>query len=120
MIERPPSEEHPLGNDSSGRDNLSRLLYGGRISLIVGFSSMIFTLLIGVTLGSIAGYYGGKIDGLIMRAADMMLVLPFLVLVLTIVSDSGKSNNWDICGHYCLYHLAKLNKNYSRYILVPP
>jgi peptide/nickel transport system permease protein len=86
MIERPPSAEHPLGNDSSGRDNLSRLLYGGRVSLIVGFSSMIFTLLIGVTLGSIAGYYGGKIDSLIMRAADMMLVLPFLVLVLTIVA----------------------------------
>ncbi|WP_246942283.1 oligopeptide ABC transporter permease [Bacillus pinisoli] len=86
LIERPPSEEHPLGNDSSGRDNLSRLLYGGRISLIVGFSSMIFTLIIGVTLGSIAGYYGGKIDSIIMRAADMMLVLPFLVLVLTIVA----------------------------------
>jgi peptide/nickel transport system permease protein len=86
LVERPPSEEHPLGNDSSGRDNLSRLLYGGRVSLIVGFSSMLFTLIIGVTLGSIAGYYGGKIDSLIMRAADMMLVLPFLVLVLTIVA----------------------------------
>lgn len=86
MIERPPSEEHPLGNDSSGRDNLSRLLYGGRISLIVGFSAMFFTLIIGVVLGSIAGYYGGKVDAFIMRAADMMLVLPFLVLLLTIVA----------------------------------
>ena len=92
LIERPPSEEHPLGNDSSGRDNLSRLLYGGRISLIVGFSAMIFTLIIGVTLGSIAGYYGGKIDAIIMRAADMMLVLPFLVLCLTIVAILEKVN----------------------------
>jgi len=86
MVERPPSDEHPLGNDSSGRDNLARLLYGGRISLIVGFSAMVFTLIIGVTLGSIAGYYGGKVDAFIMRLADMVLVLPFLVLVLTIVA----------------------------------
>jgi len=86
MVERPPSDEHPLGNDSSGRDNLARLLYGGRISLIVGFSAMVFTLVIGVTLGSIAGYYGGKVDAFIMRLADMVLVLPFLVLVLTIVA----------------------------------
>jgi peptide/nickel transport system permease protein len=86
LIERPPSADHPLGNDSSGRDNLARLLYGGRISLIVGFSAMVFTLVIGVVLGSIAGYYGGKIDSIIMRATDMMLMLPFLVLCLTVVA----------------------------------
>lgn len=86
LVEHPPSADHPLGTDSSGRDNLSRLLYGGRISLIVGFSAMIFTLVIGVILGSIAGYYGGKVDAFIMRVADMVLVLPFLVLVLTIVA----------------------------------
>lgn len=86
LIERPPSAEHALGTDSSGRDNLARLLYGGRISLIVGFSAMLFTLILGVTLGSIAGYYGGKIDSIIMRIADIILVLPFLVLVLTIVA----------------------------------
>ncbi|WP_170006257.1 oligopeptide ABC transporter permease [Bacillus fonticola] len=86
LIERPPSEDHPLGTDSSGRDNLARLLYGGRISLIVGFSAMLFTLVIGVTLGSIAGYYGGKVDSIIMRAADMMLMLPFLVLALTLIA----------------------------------
>lgn len=86
LVEHPPSDEHILGNDSSGRDIFARLLYGGRISLVVGFSAMIFTLIIGVTLGSIAGYYGGKIDAIIMRAADMMLVLPFLVIALTIVA----------------------------------
>lgn len=90
LIERPPSEEHPLGNDGSGRDNLARLLYGGRISLIVGFSAMVFTLVIGLTLGSIAGYYGGKIDAIIMRAADLVLMLPFLVLCLTIVAIMEK------------------------------
>ncbi|MDQ0155397.1 oligopeptide ABC transporter permease [Robertmurraya andreesenii] len=92
LVERPPSADHPLGNDGSGRDNLARLLYGGRISLIVGFSAMIFTLVIGVLLGSIAGYYGGKIDAIIMRATDLMLMLPFLVLVLTIVAVLEKVN----------------------------
>lgn len=86
LIERPPSDDHPLGTDSSGRDNLSRLLYGGRVSLIVGFSAMFFTLIIGVTLGSLAGYYGGKVDAIIMRLTDLMLMLPFLVLCLTIVA----------------------------------
>ncbi|HYK74126.1 MAG TPA: oligopeptide ABC transporter permease [Pseudoneobacillus sp.] len=86
LVERPPSDEHILGTDSSGRDIYARLLYGGRISLVVGFSAMLFTLVIGVTLGSIAGYYGGKVDAVIMRAADMMLVLPFLVIALTVVA----------------------------------
>lgn len=92
LIERPPSDEHILGNDSSGRDNFARLLYGGRISLIVGFSAMLFTLVIGLTLGAIAGYYGGKVDAIIMRATDMMLMLPFLVLCLTIVAILEKVN----------------------------
>ncbi|GIN86624.1 oligopeptide transport system permease protein AppC [Heyndrickxia sporothermodurans] len=86
LIEQPPSAEHLLGTDSSGRDNLSRLLYGGRISLIVGLSAMLFTLVIGVILGSIAGFYGGIVDSIIMRIADIILMLPFLVLVLTIVA----------------------------------
>jgi peptide/nickel transport system permease protein len=90
LVERPPSDEHLLGNDSSGRDIFARLLYGGRISLVVGFSAMIFTLAIGVTLGSIAGYYGGKIDAIIMRVTDIMLMLPFLVICLTVVAIMEK------------------------------
>ncbi|MFC2949464.1 oligopeptide ABC transporter permease [Virgibacillus sediminis] len=86
LVERPPSSEHILGTDSSGRDNFARLLYGGRVSLLVGFSAMLFTLIIGVVTGALAGFYGGKIDGLIMRAADLMLALPFLVLALTIMA----------------------------------
>ncbi len=85
-IEQPPSSEHILGTDSSGRDNFARLLYGGRISLIVGFSAMMFSLIIGVVTGTIAGYFGGKIDSLIMRFADLMLALPFFVLALTIIA----------------------------------
>lgn len=85
-IEKGPSEEHILGTNGVGQDNFSRLLYGGRISLIVGFSAMFFTLAIGVVLGSLAGYYGGKVDSIIMRGADIMLMLPFLVLVLTIMA----------------------------------
>ncbi|WP_042225298.1 oligopeptide ABC transporter permease [Oceanobacillus manasiensis] len=86
LIEKPPSSEHLLGTDSSGRDNFARLIYGARISLTVGFSAMLFTLLIGVITGALAGYYGGKVDNLIMRAADLMLALPFLVLALTIIA----------------------------------
>ncbi|MFD1038913.1 oligopeptide ABC transporter permease [Virgibacillus byunsanensis] len=86
LIEKGPSEEHILGTNGQGQDNYARLLYGGRISLIVGFSAMFFTLAIGVTLGSLAGYYGKKVDSVIMRATDIMLMLPFLVLVLTIMA----------------------------------
>ncbi|WP_217586195.1 oligopeptide ABC transporter permease [Lentibacillus saliphilus] len=85
-IEEHPSKENILGTNGQGQDNFARLLYGGRVSLIVGFSAMTFTLLIGVVLGSIAGYYGGIIDNIIMRAADIMLMLPFLVLALTIMA----------------------------------
>lgn len=86
LIEKPPSSEHILGTDGSGRDNFARLLYGARISLTVGFSAMLFTLLIGVITGAIAGYYGGAIDNIIMRLADLVLALPFLVLALTIIA----------------------------------
>lgn len=86
LIEKAPSSEHILGTDGSGRDNFARLLYGARISLTVGFSAMLFTLLIGVITGAVAGYYGGKIDNIIMRLADLVLALPFLVLALTIIA----------------------------------
>ncbi|MTD30734.1 oligopeptide ABC transporter permease [Planomicrobium sp. YIM 101495] len=86
LIEQGPSSEHILGTDGSGRDNFARLLYGGRISLIVGFAATLFSLAIGLVTGSIAGYYGGRIDSLIMRVADLFLALPFFVLALTIIA----------------------------------
>ena len=85
-VEQSPTSEHILGTDSSGRDNFSRLLHGSRISLIVGFSAMIFTLVIGLVTGAVAGYYGGIVDNIIMRLADLVLALPFLVLALTIIA----------------------------------
>lgn len=85
-IEQSPSKEHILGTDSSGRDNFSRLVYGSRVSLTIGIAAMLFTVAIGVVLGSVSGFYGGIIDGIIMRAADLVLALPFLVLALTVIS----------------------------------
>src|SRR5690625_5994785 len=85
-VEQPPSTEHIVGTDSSVRDNFSRLVYGSRVSLTIGLAAMLFTVVIGVVLGSISGYYGGIIDNLVMRAADLVLALPFLVLALTIIS----------------------------------
>jgi len=92
MTNKPPSKEHYLGTDGSGRDAFSRLVYGARISLIIGFSAMVFTIVIGVTLGSISGYYGGIIDSIIMRLTDVMLNFPFLLFVLLIVSILKKVN----------------------------
>lgn len=85
-IEAPPSDEHILGTDDMGRDVYARLLYGGRISLLIGLLTMIFTVLIGAVLGAIAGYYGKWIDTLIMRFTDIMLTFPFLLFVLFLIS----------------------------------
>lgn len=85
-VAQPPSKEHLLGTDMSGRDNLSRLVYGSRVSITVGISAMLFTVIIGVILGSISGFFGRFIDGVIMRLTDIALSLPFLVLAITIIS----------------------------------
>ncbi|HKL13053.1 MAG TPA: ABC transporter permease [Halanaerobiales bacterium] len=82
------TEGHLLGTDNFGRDILSRLIYGSRISLIVGLSSVLFGLLIGVTLGLIAGYYS-KLDNIIMRLIDIMLSFPGVLLALAIIAMLG-------------------------------
>jgi peptide/nickel transport system permease protein len=81
-----PSKAHPLGTDQGGRDMLTRLMYGGRVSLLVGLCVVIVELLIGVTLGGIAGYYGGKIDMVIMRLVEIFYAIPFIPLMLIISS----------------------------------
>ncbi|HUP65542.1 MAG TPA: ABC transporter permease [Thermoanaerobaculia bacterium] len=81
-----PGAEHPLGTDELGRDLLSRLIHGTRVSLGVGFAAAAFSFLIGVLLGGIAGFFGGWIDLVLGRLIDVFLAFPFLVLLLAIVS----------------------------------
>ncbi|MHB0968777.1 MAG: nickel transporter permease [Thermoanaerobaculia bacterium] len=88
-----PSREHLLGLDDLGRDVLSRILYGARVSLRVGFSVVILASITGVLLGAIAGYFGGKIDTLIMRICDMLLAFPGILLAIALVAVLGPSLN---------------------------
>ncbi len=92
-IRKPPSSGHILGTDAVGRDVFSRLLYAGRISLRVGVIAVSIYTTIGVVLGALAGYYGRWVDSLIMRAADIVLAFPTLILIITIVSLLGPSIN---------------------------
>ncbi len=81
-----PSLAHPLGTDELGRDVLSRMLWGGRISLEVGFVAVGIATLIGIILGSLAGYYGGWLDSIIMRCVDIMLSIPTIFLILAAIA----------------------------------
>ena len=83
--------EHPLGTDHLGRDILSRILYGGRISLGVGLSAVTLSGLIGVTLGLLAGFHGGRIDAFIMRVVDVFLAIPYILLAMGVVFALGPS-----------------------------
>lgn len=84
-----PSREHLLGTDYLGRDLFTRLLYGGRLSLLIGFLAVGIGLLLGVPLGAISGYYGGWSDMLIQRLADILLSFPSFLLVLILVALLG-------------------------------
>ncbi len=81
-----PSETHPLGTDGNGMDLLTRLMYGGRISLIIGFVVVVIELVIGVLLGGIAGYFGGTIDSIIMRFVDIINCIPSMPLYIILGS----------------------------------
>jgi peptide/nickel transport system permease protein len=83
--------EHPLGTDHLGRDILSRILYGGRISLGVGLTAVTLAALIGVTLGLLAGFFGGRTDAFIMRVVDVFLAIPYILLAMGVVFALGPS-----------------------------
>jgi peptide/nickel transport system permease protein len=85
-IYQPPSAAHPLGTDDGGGDVLSKLMYGARVSLIVGFAAAFISLLIGGAIGLVAGYLGGRVGGLLMRITDVFLVIPDLALLIVIVA----------------------------------
>ena len=82
----PPSRTHLLGTDQLGRDVFSRMLYGSRVSLAVGFVSVGIAAAIGIVLGSLAGYNGGMVDGFVMRLVDLMLVFPRFFLLLAVLA----------------------------------
>jgi len=89
----PPSKEHPLGLDDLGRDVLSRILFGARVSLRVGFSVVILASVIGITLGAMAGYFGGTVDTIVMRITDILLAFPGILLAIALVAVLGPSLN---------------------------
>ena len=83
---RDPSFAHPLGTDEIGRDHLTRLLYGGRVSLLVGLVAALFAAVIGTVIGILAGYFGGRLDALLMRATDSVIALPLLPLLIVLAA----------------------------------
>jgi peptide/nickel transport system permease protein len=86
MMLEPPSLQHLMGTDELGRDLLTRLLYGGRVSLSIGVMAMALAVIVGAVIGGLAGFYGGRIDNILMRFVDMMLAFPqlFVLIILSI------------------------------------
>ena len=87
----PPSAEHLLGTDKLGRDQLARVLYGGRVSLLVGLAATGVSLTIGLFWGSVAGYLGGKVDAVMMRIVDILYALPFTIFVILLMTVFGRN-----------------------------
>jgi len=91
----PPGPQHLFGTDELGRDVLSRMIYGSRISLAVGFVAIGIATVIGIILGAVAGYYGRWVDSIIMRLVDIMLCIPSFFLILAVIAFVGQSI-WNI------------------------
>ncbi len=85
-----PCAEHIFGTDQYGRDLFARVIYGGRISLLAGLIVVVIALVIGVTLGGVAGYFGGRVDNIIMRICDIFMAVPRMLLSMAVVSALGQ------------------------------
>lgn len=86
---QPPSWGHLMGTDHFGRDVFSRIIYGSRISLLIGFLAAVITITIGVLLGAVSGFFGGVIDNILMRVTELFMVIPTFFLILLIVAVFG-------------------------------
>lgn len=89
--QKPPSAAHWLGTDSSGRDVLSRLIYGGRVSLSVGIVAVALYIVLGMLFGSVSGFWGGWVDSVGMRLADIVMAFPRLIIIITVAALVGPS-----------------------------
>jgi peptide/nickel transport system permease protein len=86
---QPPSAEHPFGTDTVGRDIMARTIYGGQISLMIGLAAVVIEIVAGVLVGATAGYYGGRIDGLLMRFTEAMINIPEIFLLIVMAKYFG-------------------------------
>ena len=95
-----PSWAHPLGTDDLGRDNLARVLYGGRVSLLIGLFSAALSVILGMTIGMVAGFFGGVLDEVLMRITEAFQILPKLLVAVVVVSliGSGLANEVLVIG----------------------
>ncbi len=100
----PPSSEHPLGTDQDGYDVLARLMYGGRISLLVSFIAVFAITIVGVILGGISGYFGGVVDNIIMRICDVFMCLPGIPIML-IINEMIGEDGFQVPGELKIYVL---------------
>ncbi len=105
-----PTKSHIFGTDDMGRDYFTRALYGGRVSLTVGFLSMIISTTIGTIVGTISGYFGGKVDSIIMRTIDVLMSIPtfFLILILNAYLKPGIQNIIIIIGLFSWMSIARI------------
>jgi peptide/nickel transport system permease protein len=88
---QPPSREHWFGTDTIGRDILARTIYGGQISLLIGLTAMVVELVIGISIGSLAGYFGGRLDSILMRFTEAVLIIPQIFLLLVMAKYFAQS-----------------------------
>lgn len=124
QIFQKPSWKHLCGTDNFGRDIFHRILYGGRISLVVGFCAVVVSVSLGTVLGSVAGYYGGAVDNIIMRFMDVMMAIPNTLLAIAVCAALGSGIDKMILaiaitavpGHSRVVRSAVLSARHQEYI----